>query len=150
MTSSFSAEYGHNAGGVFNVVTKAGTNQLHGALWEFIRNNHFNARNFFAQESSPRLVQNQFGAAAGGPIKKDKLFVFGSYERLRIRQSSLATGAFPLTAAERAGDLGGGNKIDPNSFDPVVKAILARPELMPLPNGLGGSLTQSYTKPQNN
>ena len=167
LTSSFSAEYGHNAGGVFNVVTKSGTNQLHGALWEFVRNNRFNARNFFAHSpnsSNPRLAQNQFGAAAGGPIKKDKLFVFGAYEGLRIRQSALATGAFPLTPAERAGDLSGeatakdpatgnpfpGNHIDPNSFDPVVKAILARPELMPLPNGPGGSLTQTYGKPQNN
>ena len=48
LTSSFSAEYGHNAGGVFNVITKSGTNQLHGALWEFVRNSSFNARNFFA------------------------------------------------------------------------------------------------------
>ena len=81
LTSSFSAEYGHNAGGVFNVVTKSGTNQLHGAVWEFVRNSSFNARNFFAN-SNPQLAQNQFGAAAGGPVKKDKLFVFGSYEGL--------------------------------------------------------------------
>jgi len=166
LTSSFSAEYGHNAGGVFNVVTKSGTNELHGALWEFARNNRFNARNFFAHSNSsnPRLAQNQFGAAAGGPIKRDKLFVFGAYEGLRIRQSALATGARPLTAVERAGDLSGeatakdpltgnpfpGNQIDPSRFDPVVKAILARPELMPLPNGPGGTLTQTYGKPQNN
>ena len=88
LTSSFSAEYGHNAGGVFNVVTKAGTNQVHGALWEFVRKSDFNARNFFAT-SNPQLAQNQFRAAAGGPIKKDKLFVFGSDEGLRIRQTQL-------------------------------------------------------------
>jgi len=71
LTSSFTAEYGHNAGGVFNVITKSGTNQLHGALWEFVRNSSFNARNFFAA-SIPQLAQNQFGAAGGGPNRKDK------------------------------------------------------------------------------
>ena len=163
LTSNFSAEYGHNAGGVFNVVTKAGTNQVHGALWEFVRNNDFNARNFFAA-SNPQLAQNQFGAAAGGPIKKDKLFVFGSYEGLRIRQGSLATGAFPLTAAERTGDFSGqktvtdplsgspfpGNQIPISRFDPVSQAILSKPALMPLPNAAGGSLIQTYAQPQNN
>jgi outer membrane receptor protein involved in Fe transport len=163
LTSSFSAEYGHNAGGVFNVVTKAGTNQLHGALWEFVRNSSFNARNFFAA-SNPQLAQNQFGAAAGGPIKRDKLFVFGSYEGLRVRQGSLATGAFPLTTAERAGDFSGqkafndpltgtafpGNRIPTSRFDPVAQAIITRPGLMPLPNASGGSLIQTYAQPQDN
>jgi hypothetical protein len=101
LTSNFSAQYGQDAGGVFNVVTKSGTNQLHGALWEFVRNNDFNARNFFAS-SNPQLAQNQFGAAAGGPIIKDKLFIFGSYEGLRVRQGSLVTGAFPLAEVRHA------------------------------------------------
>jgi outer membrane receptor protein involved in Fe transport len=163
LTSSFSAEYGHNAGGVFNVVTRSGSNELHGAFWEFARNSAFNARNFFAQ-SNPKLVQNQYGVTAGGPIKKDRLFIFGSYEGLRIRQDSLATGAFPLTAAERAGDLSGGktaidpqtgapfpgNQIPTSRFDPVVQALLARSNLMPLPNGAGGSLVQTYSNPQHN
>jgi outer membrane receptor protein involved in Fe transport len=163
LTSSFSAEYGHNAGGVFNVITKPGSNTLHGALWEFVRNSDFNARNFFAQ-SNPQLAQNQFGAAAGGPIKRDKLFVFGSYEGLRIRQGSLATGATPLTAAERAGDFSGqkaitdpltgnafpGNQIPTSRFDPVAQAILSKPDLMPLPNAAAGSLVQTYAQPQNN
>ena len=69
LTSSFNAEYGHNAGGVFNVVTKSGTNRLHGALWEFVRNSSFNARNFFAA-SIPQLAQNQFGAAAVVRLKR--------------------------------------------------------------------------------
>lgn len=163
LTSSFSAEYGHNAGGVFNVVTKSGTNQLHGSLWEFVRNSSFNARNFFAL-SNPQLAQNQFGAAAGGPIKKDKLFVFGSYEGLRIRQGSLATGAFPLTTAEREGDLSGqktvidpasgapfpGNRIPVSRFDPVAQSVITRPGLMPLPNTPSGSLVQTYARPQDN
>ncbi len=163
LTSSFSAEYGHNAGGVFNVVTKSGTNDLHGSVWEFVRNSSFNARNFFAK-STPQLAQNQFGAAAGGPIQKDKLFVFGSYEGLRIRQESLATGAFPLTANERAGNFSGqkavndpltgapfpGNIIPTSRFDPAAQSILDRPGLMPLPNAAADSLIQTYARPQDN
>ena len=163
LTSDFSAEYGHNGGGVFNVVSKSGTNQLHGALWDFVRNSDFNARNFFAA-TNPQNSQNQFGAAAGGRIKKDKLFVFGSYEGLRIRQGSLATGGFPLTAAQRGGDFSGSkaitdplngnpfpnNQIPSSRFDPVAQAILTKPGLMPLPNAAGGSLTETYAQPQNN
>jgi len=163
LTSSFSAEYGHNAGGVFNVVTKAGTNQLHGALWEFVRNSDFNARNFFSA-TVQQNTQNQFGAALGGPIKENKLFVFGSYEGLRIRQSALASGGFPLTVAERTGDFSGqkaitdplsgtpfpNNQIPTSRFDPVSEAILTRPGLMPLPNSAGNSLIQPYAQPQNN
>jgi outer membrane receptor protein involved in Fe transport len=163
LTSSFSAEYGHNAGGVFNVVTRGGTNQVHGAAWEFVRNSDFNARNFFAASVS-QLAQNQFGAAAGGPILKDKLFIFGSYEGLRIRQGSLATGAFPLTAAERVGNFSGqkavndpangnpfpNNQIPTSRFDPVAQNLLNKPDLMPLPNAAGGSLIQTYAQPQNN
>src|SRR5260370_18293903 len=92
------------AGSVINVVARSGTNQIHGALWEFLRNQDLNARNFFAPSKKPQLIQNQFGAASGGPIRKDKLFIFGAYEGLRVRPASLATAAFPLTAAERNGD----------------------------------------------
>jgi outer membrane receptor protein involved in Fe transport len=162
LTSNYSAEYGHNAGGVFNVVTKSGTNQLHGTLWEFIRNGAFNARNFFSP-SNPQLQQNQFGAAAGGPIKKNKLFIFGSYEGLRVRSGSLATGAFPLTAAERQGDFSGqkaiidpttgkafpDNKIPSSRFDTVAQNILSR-GLMPLPNASGGSYSQVFPVPASN
>ena len=78
LTNTFSAEYGRNAGSVINVVTRSGTNQIHGDLWEFLRNQNLNARNFFAPSMKPQLIQNQFGAAAGGPIRKDKLFIFGA------------------------------------------------------------------------
>jgi hypothetical protein len=129
-------------------------------LWEFVRNNNFNARNFFAA-SIPQLAQNQFGAAAGGTIRKDKLFVFTSYEGLRIRQGSLATGGFPLSAAARAGDFSGqktindpltgaafpGNRIPSSRFDPVAQAILTKPGLMPLPPPEAAT---SRTRPQDN
>jgi outer membrane receptor protein involved in Fe transport len=162
LTSNFSAEYGHNGGGVFNVVSKSGTNQVHGTVWEFIRNSDFNARNFFSAKNTQNS-QNQFGAAAGGPIRKDKLFVFGSYEGLRIRQGNLVTGSVPLSAAQRAGDFSGskaitdpttgnafpGNQLPVSRFDPVAKSIINSSSLMPLPN-TGNTLTQVYAAPQDN
>ena len=81
LTHDFSAEYGHNPGSQVLVASKSGTNQIHGAAWEFLRNNDLNARNFFAP-TVPVVHQHQFGAAAGGPIRKDKLFIFGNYQGL--------------------------------------------------------------------
>jgi Carboxypeptidase regulatory-like domain/TonB-dependent Receptor Plug Domain len=91
-TSQYDAAYGQNPGANVNVVTKSGTNQFHGALWEFNRNNFFNANDFFYKFSElsdklpntpPTVKQNQFGGAFGGPIKKDKIFFFGSYQGTR-------------------------------------------------------------------
>ena len=76
-TANFSAEYGRNPGSQVNVVSKSGSNEFHGSAWEFLRNNALNARNFYA-DRVPAVKQNQFGAAAGGPVRKDKMFVFGS------------------------------------------------------------------------
>src|SRR5262249_8862852 len=148
LTNSFTAEYGRNAGAVFNVVTKSGTNQLHGSLWEFLRNQKLNSRSEFAPSTKPQLIQNQFGASAGGPIRKDKLFVLRSYEGLRVRPAALATNAFPLAVAERAGDFSSaatvndpltgasfpGKQIPAGRFDPIAKQLIA-PNFMPLPNG---------------
>jgi hypothetical protein len=86
---TYSAEYGKRAGGQVSVVTQSGTNQLHGAGFEFLRNSALDARNFFdqkAQPTDPRIPpfrRNQFGGSLGGPIKKDKIFVFGNYEGFR-------------------------------------------------------------------
>jgi Carboxypeptidase regulatory-like domain len=87
-TNSLDAEYGHGGGMYVNVTSKGGTNEFHGALWEFDRNNIFNANTFFANKNgSPRPVLrfNQFGLTSGGPIIKDKLFYFFTYEGLRQR-----------------------------------------------------------------
>jgi hypothetical protein len=102
-TQSFSAEYGRNAGSQVNVVSKSGTNELHGSLWEFHRNDNLNARNFFASRR-PAQVQNQFGAAAGGPLRRDKLFVFGSYQGLRDRREAVTQTVDVPSALERVGD----------------------------------------------
>ena len=83
MTDTYSAEYGKRAGAQVVVVTQSGTNALHGTLFEFLRNSALDARNFFAQTSAPPFRQNQFGGALGGPLKKNKWFLFGNYEGFR-------------------------------------------------------------------
>ena len=94
--SSFSAEYGRDPMHVV-MVTKSGTNEYHGSLWEFMRNDKFAARNAFAT-STPKLIQNQFGAAAGGRIIRDKTFFFTSFEGLRIRQDTIFNSTVPQPA----------------------------------------------------
>lgn len=103
LTDNFTAEYGNTPGAQVIVVSKSGTNAFHGDIWEFLRNDALNARNFFAS-TVPTLKQNQFGGAAGGPIKKDKLFFFGSYQGLRNRPQAVPIVAFVPSTAERSGD----------------------------------------------
>ena len=97
-----SAAYGNAAGGVVNVVTKSGTDNIHGSAFEFIRNYELDARNYFATSPDP-LKQNQFGGSIGGPILKRRLFYFGSYQGTRTHTSSQGQIEFVPTAAERPG-----------------------------------------------
>jgi hypothetical protein len=83
LTDTYPAEYGKRAGAQISVVTQSGTNQLHGSLFEFLRNSDLDARNFFDRAFVPPFRRNQFGGALGGPIKKNKLFLFGNYEGFR-------------------------------------------------------------------
>src|SRR6267142_1893332 len=85
LTNTFDAEYGRNSGAVVNLVTKSGTNELHGKLYEFFRNQNLNAKGFF-DSTKLDYLQNQFGATLGGPIRKDKTFFFASYEGDRLRK----------------------------------------------------------------
>ena len=107
-TNNFSAEFGQSAGGVVNVITKSGTNNFHGTLFEFVRNQIFDARNFFAQ-SKPPYKQNQFGGSFGGPVLlphfngRNKLFFFGDWEGFRSRKGVTETSLLP-DAAYRQGD----------------------------------------------
>src|SRR6267143_2608154 len=103
LTHNFAAEYGRNPGSQVTVISRAGTNQFHGSAWEFLRNDALNARNFFAARV-PALKQNQFGAAAGGPVRRDKLFVFGSYQGLRNHPQAVANQVAVPSSAERNGD----------------------------------------------
>ena len=98
ITNTFDAEYGRNSGSVVNVVTKSGTNQIHGDFYEFFRNDVLNTKGYFDDTVAP-YKQNQFGATFGGPIKKDKTFIFGSYEGNRLHQGiSTGTSDPPTTA----------------------------------------------------
>jgi hypothetical protein len=102
-TGNMSAEYGNAVSGVLDIVTKSGTNQFHGDAFEFLRNYDFDARNFFAP-TRDTLKQNQFGGTLGGPIKKDKLFFFGSYQGTRTRTAPNGNIVEVPTQAEREGD----------------------------------------------
>ncbi|MEW5978472.1 MAG: TonB-dependent receptor [Acidobacteriota bacterium] len=90
----YSAEMGRASGGGINVITKSGTNEFHGSVFEFMRNDIFDARNFFAG-SKTKLRLNQFGATASGPVIKDKLFFFGGWEGVRERRGRLISGIVP-------------------------------------------------------
>ena len=117
LTNSFDAEYGRFAGGIVNVVTKSGTNQLHGTLFEFLRNEKLDARNFFDMNQTnpatgeqipnsarPVFKQNQFGGVLGGPILKNRLFFFTDYQGTQQRQG-ISTGTVVVPSlAERSGD----------------------------------------------
>ena len=104
LTNNFDAQYGNYSGGIVNVVTKSGTNQLHGTGFEFLRNTALDARNFFSPERS-FYRQNQFGGTLGGPIKKDKIFFFGDYQATRTSQG-IDTGLIPVPSqADRTGNL---------------------------------------------
>ena len=150
-TTSMSAQYGGGAA-VVNIATKAGTNALHGTAFEFLRNGNLNARNFFAP-THDTLKRNQFGGTIGGPIKKDVLFFFGTYQGTRLRSAPQGQITFVPTAAERNGDLSTtatqlvdpatrtpfpGNQIPVSQFSGPSKYFLQR---LPLPNGPGQQVT---------
>jgi hypothetical protein len=166
-TSNYSARYGMNAGGVVNVVTKSGTNDRHGDLFEFTRNSALNARNFFAADVD-QLKRNQFGGTAGGPLKRNRTFFFAGYQGTLIRNTSSKSVTVP-TMANLDGDFSAllnpddpanpqpgkviriidpatgkpfpGNLIPVKSFDPAALAIAKR-----LPQ-VGGNGQFRYIQP---
>jgi hypothetical protein len=105
-TSSYQAEYGRTAGAVVNIITKSGTNKLHGSAYDYVRNDMFDAKNFFATGSTPEYRQNNFGGSLGGPIKRDKTFFFFDLEESRVIKG-VTIQTFVPTQYERAhpGDL---------------------------------------------
>lgn len=164
-TNNYSAQYGYSAGAVVNATIKGGTNQLHGGAFEFLRNDKMDARNYFASPTAPKpeLRRNQFGGTLGGPLVKNKAFLFGSYEHTVERTGITIVSTIP-TIAMRNGDfsgqpaiydpnttvnLGGGsysrtafpnNRIPLDRFDPAALKLLA---LLPAPTSAG--VNNNYT-----
>src|SRR5438445_4455593 len=107
LTSNYSAEYGFTSGGVIHAVTRSGTNTFHGSAFDFLRNEKFDAANYFNNANSlpkQRLEQNQFGASAGGRMLKDKVFLFADYEGVRQAKGTALT-QFTISDAVRAGNV---------------------------------------------
>ena len=161
VTSNYSAEYGRNSGTVMNVITRSGTNNLHGTLWEYNRDSAYNARSFFSK-SVNKLVQNQFGASAGGPIIRNKLFVFGTYEGLRVRSTALTSTAKLLNSKESQGIFSAtifdpttgqpfpNNTIPADRLDPVAVRVNSLLQNSNPGSTVNGQLVANYFAPQNN
>jgi Carboxypeptidase regulatory-like domain/TonB dependent receptor len=138
LTQTAPPEYGGTAGATTSVVTRSGTNQFHGAVYEFVRNDAFDARNYFSEHVEP-LKQHQFGGTFGGPVTRDRVLFFGYYEGFRNTQGMTTSATVP-TALERQGDFsqlgvpllnlaaGGvpfpGNKIPEAAINPVSRNVL--------------------------
>jgi outer membrane receptor protein involved in Fe transport len=124
LTSNFSAEYGKSSGGVVNGISRSGTNAFHGSAYEFLRNSALDARNFFDGPTIPPFKRNQFGVSAGGPIRKDRTFVFGDYEGIRQAKGITNFNTVPSLEA-RSGILTYPDPTKPHPADciPIVTAI---------------------------
>jgi hypothetical protein len=145
-TSNFDARFGGTGGAVVNIVTKSGTNQIHGALFEYVRNGDLNAINYFASQQDA-LKRNQFGGVIGGPILKDKLFYFASFQATTINNVTEANVAFVPTAAERQGIFSttiknpatglafAQNTVPKTMFNPLAAAMLPDIPTSPASNG---------------
>jgi hypothetical protein len=157
-TNSYSAEYGRGSGAVVNVVTKSGTNDFHGSAFDFLRNGALNARNFFAA-STDQLKRNQFGGSFGGPIVKNKLFFFGSYQGTQLRNVTQANAATVPLAAELSGDFSSiprqlvnpftgvpfpNNQIPVSDFAPASVKLLSL-----VPQAIDTSGVVQYSSPDN-
>src|SRR6202051_2569110 len=141
--SNFEPEYGRSAGGVVNIVTKSGTNDIHGTGFEILRNHALDARNFFNQVGSPQnpFHNNQFGGAIGGPIRRDKTFFFVDYEAMREKGAEASTACVPT-----AQDIATATAANGGPVNPVISALLAK-NPWPAPN-LGGSCLTDGTDGQ--
>lgn len=155
VTNSYSAEYGRSSSGVVSVALKSGSNEIHGSLFEFLRNEALDAKNFFATTKSP-YKQNQFGATIGGPIIRNKLFYFGDFQIGKYRQSSTSTSTLP-TVAQKSGQFTTtitdpttgqpfpGNRIPAIRFDPIAARIAS---FFPDPQTAAATRNYVYARPQ--
>jgi hypothetical protein len=166
-TSNYSSEYGSSAGAVVNAITKSGTNAFHGSAYEFLQNYKMNAANYFALAGQkPLLVQNQYGGSVGGPIKKDRAWFFGAYERVNNHTDQVNQSAVP-SLANRAGNFGSTpiynpftttqvgtgyqRALFPNNTIPAANFSAITSQLLnayPAPNVPGSSTLFVYNAPQ--
>lgn len=163
LTGTYSAAFGRSGGGQINIATKSGTNNYHGTLFEFLRNNDIQARNYFDKGAPGPYKQNQFGFSLGGPVSvprlyngKNRSFFFANYDGTRIRQANPTLALVP-TATERTGDLSSlgvtivdpytgipftGNQIPSSRIDPIAAKVLA---LWPTPNTTNPNAALNYS-----
>ena len=139
LTSNYPAQHGRSSGGIIGASTRSGTNEIHGSAYEFLRNSLLDARNFFDTQKPP-FRRNQFGVSLGGPIRKDRTFIFGDYEGLRSSLGLTHVDTVPSPAA-RAGNLSSGHVV----VEPNVLSFMNA--FYPLPNGplLGAGDTGIFT-----
>lgn len=146
-TSVYPAEVGKTPGAVVNVITKSGTNNFHGSVYEFVRNSEFDAVNFFTKPSAnAEYRQNQFGGSFGGPIRKDKTFFFGDYDGFRVVQAVALVSTVPtLYQQQNPGDLSdiGGPVLPKSELNPIALKYFA---LYPAPN-LPGTINNYASSP---
>lgn len=150
-TNNYGAKFAGRGGGVVNMVTRSGTNELHGSLFEYIRNHKLNGRNFFAA-TDDGLKRNQYGFSVGGPLIKNKTFFFGSWQGTQIRQRPGTSTSIVPTALQRTGDFSGFSRalVDPTTKQPLAGNVIPQSQLdtvslkilqtIPLPTSSDGLL----------
>ena len=160
--NSYSPEYGRSNGGTVMVAGKSGSNELHGTLYEFLRNEDLNARNYFAQPGAkPEFRRNQYGGVLGGPIRKNRTFFFVDWQGTRVRTGTTRFSTVP-TLAQRGGVFSGtiydpatsprtpfaGGQVPVSRFDPIAQQVLAH---YPLPNlpGTANNFVLTGVEPDN-
>jgi hypothetical protein len=149
-TNSYDASFGRNAGAQINVVSKSGSNTLHGTLYEFHRNAAFDARNFFApaDQPDPKYIRNQFGFSLGGALRRDRTFFFGDYEGTRTREGITRITNVP-TLAERNGDFSQSlfaRPFNPFTQQPFTNGIIP----VEFQNPIGRAIANLYPLPNRN
>ncbi len=149
-TSTYDASFGRNAGAQVNVISKSGTNRLHGTLYEFHRNAAVDARNFFApaDQPDPKYIRNQFGFSLGGPIRRDRTFFFGDYEGTRTREGITRITNVP-TLAERNGDFSQSlfaRPFNPFTQQPFTNGVIP----VEFQNPIGRAIANLYPLPNRN
>jgi hypothetical protein len=147
VADTYGASYGKRSGAQVSIVTTSGTNQLHGTAFEFVRNSLFDARNYFDQGAIPLFQRNQFGGSLGGPLRNNKLFLFGNYEGFR-QAWGLSTVTFVPDNRARLGYLP--NSSGGETFVGVNASVQPLLALWPVQNGpeIGGGIAQSFNHPK--